>query len=435
MNPLIVDKISKRFLYEKDSGFLYTRQLISSLPTDWHFTVLTPRGFNRDFFDNNHIIKCVEYDYSTSIHQNRYHFNRNILSNTLSYTKDIDVVINNQPEVTANLRVFFKIQRREYPLIINLFHWIDCAESSKFATDLSGFIFRQVEGFNNADLNLFHTNHAFDLFVKSANNERLPHTANDLSKVNFFHPLPTLFGMNPIDLPDKKIVLFNHRLNNTTGWKEVLDICKKLHEEKDDFILWFTDENKDEHTNTNYDWVITKSVSFESYGYLLSNAYFSVCNLQGYATWNMAVLDTMNHGTPVISNDTQLMTELGTITTGDLKHTIIKMLSTTIKLKPHPRIFTDFNYECWVINTIKKRVDGKCPLKYNDVKDYINNTTKKELVNHFWKFHANSNFQKIRWLLLSEGYNDDTSLDYTLYNKPGITPKKTQLLLEDYASM
>ena len=121
MNPLVVDKISKRFLWEKDSGFLYTKQLIQSLPTDWRFTVLTPKNFDRTFFDDEHEIDCVEYDYSTSIHQNRYHFNRNILAKALPYGVDIDVVLNMQPEVTANLRVFFENQRREKPIIIKLF--------------------------------------------------------------------------------------------------------------------------------------------------------------------------------------------------------------------------------------------------------------------------------------------------------------------------
>ena len=243
MNPLVFNKISKKFLAEKDSGILYTKQLIESLPTNWRFTVLVPKGVTADFFGNTHIVECIEYDYSTSIHQNRYHFNRNILSKSFPFTKDVDVVINNQPEVTANLRVFFKIQRREYPLIINLFHWIDCKESSKFASDLSGFIFRQVEGFNEADLNLFHNEYALGLFTKSASENRLPIKQ---VKTGFFHPQPTKFGKNPIELPDKKIVLFNHRLNNSTGWKEIIEICENIRKDNDDFVLWLTDENDDE---------------------------------------------------------------------------------------------------------------------------------------------------------------------------------------------
>ena len=133
MNPLVFNKVTKKFLGEKDSGLLYTKQLINSLPTNWRFTVLVPKGITNDFFGNTHIVDCIEYDYSTSIHQNRYHFNRNILAKTFPFTKDVDIVINNQPEVAANLKVFFKVQRRELPIMINIFHWIDCKESAKVA--------------------------------------------------------------------------------------------------------------------------------------------------------------------------------------------------------------------------------------------------------------------------------------------------------------
>ena len=41
---------------------------------------------------------------------------------------------------------------------------------------------------------------------------------------------------------------------------------------------------------------------------------------------------------------------------------------------------------------------------------------KKEWVNKFWSFHANSNFQIIRWKMLAEeSIKDDTSKEYTTY--------------------
>ena len=420
MNPLVVDKISKKFLWWKDSGFLYTKQLIESLPKTWRFTILVPKDFDSSFFGSDHIIDCIEYDYSTSIHQNRYHFNRNILAKNLPYGTDIDVVLNMQPEVAANLRVFFINQRREKPIIINYFHWIDCKESRKYAKELGGFINRQVEGFNAADLNLFHNQYAFELFVKSANNENLPHKVSDLSKVNFFHPLPTRYGMKPIDLPDKKIILFNHRLNNTTGWREVLSIFKSI--SRDDSVLWFTDEEnlkvkKELEKEKN---IIVKSIPFESYGYVLSKSHFSVCNLQEYATWNMAVLDSMNHGTIVLSNNTPLMKELNTHTTGNLTYSIKEMLDKDkMEILRDMHRFHDFDLESHLIDIISDRVDGKSPKKYEDVFDFISSNSvveKREFVNKFWSFHANSNFQIIRWKLLCDDViQDDTTKTLTTY--------------------
>jgi len=416
MNPLVFNKVTKKFLGEKDSGLLYTKQLINSLPTNWRFTVLVPKGITNDFFGNTHIVDCIEYDYSTSIHQNRYHFNRNILAKTFPFTKDVDIVINNQPEVAANLKVFFKVQRREHPIMINIFHWIDCKESAKVAKDLSGFITRQVEGFNEADLNLFHNEHALRLFTESSVENSLPLKP---IKVGFFHPQPTDFGVEPMDLPDKKIILFNHRLNNTTGWKEVIKICENIRKDRDDFVLWITDENKDEISyKVEKDWLITKAVPFENYGYLLKNSHFSVCNVQGYGTWNMSMLDSLHYGTPVLSPETSLMTQLGANTTDDLESSMREYLESPKKHSDNTGTTVDYDYRRWIVSEIMMRIAGKNPKKYDLVKEYINSTSKRDFVNHFWQFHANSNFQKIRWKLLVDGFVDDTSSSATIYNKP-----------------
>ena len=413
MNPLVFNKISKKFIPDKDSGFLYTKQLIQRLPKDWRFTILVPKGTPDDFFGVSDNIELVEYDYSTSVHQTRYHFNRTILAKTLPYTKDIDVVINNQPEVSANLSVFFKVQRREHPLIINLYHWIDCKESAKFASDLSGYIYRQVEGYNIADLNLFHSEHALDLFTSSANENKLP---LNLNPVGFFHPQPTVFGEKPIQLPNKKIILFNHRLNNSTGWKDIIKICQKIRSERDDFVLWITDENIDEHTDTHQDWIITQKIPFESYGYLLKNSHFSVCNVKDYGTWNMSVLDSLYFGTPVLAPNTPLMKELGATTSNDMFN-LIDMYIKKPKELSSKEITKDFDFASWIYEAIEMRVVDKNPKKYDLVKKYITNTTKKDFVNHFWMFHANSNFQKIRWKLLTDGFMDNVNLSESTYKR------------------
>ena len=419
LNPLVFNKISKKFLAEKDSGILYTKQLIESLPTNWRFTILVPKGVTANFFGNTHIIECIEYDYSTSIHKNRYHFNQTILSKSFPFTKDVDVIINNQPEVASNLKVFFKIQRREHPIIINLFHWIDCKESSKFADDLSGFIFRQVEGFNEADINLFHNEYALRLFRESADENSLP---IGKKQTGFFHPQPTDFGVEPINLPNKKIVLFNHRLNNTTGWKEVLKICEKIREERDDFVLWITDENRDEVSyKVERDWLITKSIPFQSYGYLLRNSLFSICNVKRYATWNMSMLDSLHYGTPVLAQNTPLMKQLGADTTEDLESSISKYIDNSKKpiSWDEIKISNDFDYSTWIYKTILYRIENKNPKKYDQVSEYITiSTPKRDFVNHFWQYHANSNFQKIRWKLLADGFIDDTNNSDTVYSEP-----------------
>jgi len=426
MNPLVVDKISKRFLWEKDSGFLYTKQLINNLPDNWRFTILVPKGFDNDFFPT---AECVEYDYSTSIHQNRYHFNRNILAKLLPYGRDIDVVINNQPEVTANLKVFFQNQRREKPIIINYYHWIDCKESRNFAKELGGFINRQIEGFDNADMNLFHGEYAENLFINSVNENLLPynHTGKN---TGYFKPQPTKFGKKPIDLPPEKIILFNHRLNNTTGWKEVVKSCEKVYKQKQDFVLWITDDQnlKERKFLAQYPWIIVQGIPFESYGYLIKNSHFSLCNTQGYATWNMAVLDSIQNGcVPLVPPNPLYIDMFGGKTPTDYDRDLVKSIRLLLdntktqndELLRQIKIPKDSNLTKWIESNISDRVRGKDIKKYNDVRQYIMEKKvceKRDFVNKFWSFHANSNFQLIRWKLLNIGVKDDTTKKNTTYH-------------------
>lgn len=427
MNPVVVDKISKRFLYQKDSGFLFTKQLINYLPTDWRFTVLVPKGFNSSFFPTNHIVQCIEYDYCTSIHQNRYHFNRNILAKNLPYSTDIDVVINNQPEVSANLRVFFQNQRRESPLIINFFHWIDCKESADFAHNLAGFIYRQLDGALNSDLSLFHNEYAKELFDRSIH--EITSRQHDY-KSGFFQPKPTKFGEDPVTLPKKKIILFNHRLNNTTGWMEVVEACEQLAKTRDDFILWLTDDQimKNQKFFEGKPFIINKRLGFNQYGYLIRNSHFSVCNTKGYATWNMSVLDSVLNGCLPIMPEHDLYKYMFDNTgiyfkLDDLKECIKKHLDNPIeenrselqkiRIKQNEIDLVKFLYD-----EITTRIKDKEITKYDQVVEYIKKkgiAEKSDFVNEFWSFHVNSNFQYIRWKLLSENFHDDTNKSKPTY--------------------
>jgi di/tripeptidase len=72
-----------------------------------------------------------------------------------------------------------------------------------------------------------------------------------------------------------------------------------------------------------------------------------------------------------------------------------------------------------IVNSITKRVqESGVPAKYDEVvKLILHNTgiTKAEIVNGLWAYHVNSNFQHIRWRLLMNGIEDDTSKEVPTY--------------------
>lgn len=435
MNPLIVDKISKRFHYWKDSGFIFTKNLIKDFPINTKFYWLIPEKIYNEkdfkwFCEFNSNIEFIPYPYSSNIHQNRYEFYGNIIRKYFPYTIDIDFIINNQPEVSANLKTWSINQRRDKPIIVSFYHWIDCEKSREFSKELGGYFLRQYEGAEHSDLNMFHNEYAFTLFKGEA--ERI-FKKPLIENVKFFNSPPTKFGNEPIDLPDKKIILFNHRLNNSTNWKFILNELAELYKERQDFILWFTDENeiRNKIDPLKYPFTHFQSLKDENYGYLISKAHFSVCTHKIYSTWNLAVFDAIENGCFTLIPDTSgdIYEYLFKKFRGwgifhnfkNLKEKINSLLNTNVDelktlnelIKNELPYFKDKSVGNDVYQLIIEKIKGRIPLeikKYNDVKSYIQEkgeVSKYDWVNHFWSFHVNSNFQKIRWKLLSEGIKDN----------------------------
>lgn len=452
MNPLVIDKISKKFYYYKDSGFLYTKQLLKSFPKDYRFTWIVPdQVFKKNeqdwFLDAHPNIDFIYYPYPTSIHRNRYDFYGRCILDALPYSTDIDFIINNQPEAAGSLRTLFDTAKRERPIIFNFFHWIDCQESRVFGEDLGGYFYREVEGFIDADYSCFHNDYAFSLFKNEFKN-RFGVSGSDISeivdeKVLHFRPAATLFGKEEIDLSkfsDKKIILFNHRLNQTTQWKEVVKILNEVYKDRQDFVLWITDAANKESSRLvkEYPFVHIQQLEYKNYGFLIEKSHFSICNHKGYSTWNMAALDSIYNGSFTLIPKREVYLDMfGKYEESDLffhqdskelKAKIIELLDKD-KIQTDKIVNSEVLKELFVPNdlifdaklkeTIKSRIP-KTLAKYDKVLNLIKSSgkiSKKDLINSLWSFHCNSNFQKMRWkLLYEEGIIDDSSKKETLYN-------------------
>jgi hypothetical protein len=455
MNPLVIDKISKRFYFYKDSGFIYTKQLLKSFPKDYRFSWLVPdqviKNKNKEcdwFLEAHPNIELLPYPYPTSIHRNRYDFYGKNILDLFPYPTDIDFIINNQPELSGGLRTLFDTAKREKPIIFNFFHWIDCQESRKFGEDLGGYFYREMEGFISADYSCFHNDYAFSLFKNEFKN-RFSEIGSDYSelkesKVLHFKPAATKFGKLPVNLSrfdGKKIVLFNHRLNQTTQWKEVVSIFDEIHNTRKDFVLWMTDAANKESARLvkDYPFVHVEQLPFENYGYLMEKSHFSVCNHKGYSTWNMAAIDAIFNNCFTLIPKREVYIDMF----GEYEYSSVFMHENKKELKEKcialldkPKIETDsiikspklkhlfepndeiFNEK--ILESIEKRCENKTA-KYDLALDLImkNKTiSKKDLINSLWSFHCNSNFQKMRWRFLTmENVADDTTQNNTIYKK------------------
>jgi len=442
-NPLTVDKIGKTFQYWRDSGFIYTKQLIGSLPEGWRFYWCIPDKINQTdwFLEANKNIEIVPYPYSTSIHQNRYNFSVKTLSDYFSYVHDIDAVFCNQPEVSANIRVWFLNQRREKPTIFSFYHWIDCDESKTFGQELSGYSLRQIDGAYNSDYNMFHNGYAFELFLKERN--KIVKQTRDEENCYFFRPSPQKRDITPFEIPtEKKIILFNHRLNGTTQWKEVVSILDEIYKTRQDFMLWMTDDSKLKEFEflRSKPYIKIQNLKDGEYGYLMSKAHFSICNHRGYSTWNMSVIDSIANDCLALIPNREVYKDMFENSIrlygdefshdGNLADIVIKALNRDIldnKILARNIVNADkalfvFSDNVTIKFLLEKEIAKSAttkPAKYKNVLDYIlenKSCYKSDWVNKFWSFHANSNFQIIRdKLLMENSIQDNTTLSKTLY--------------------
>lgn len=454
MNPLITSK-GGDFLFWKDSGFIYTKHLIKSLPSSFRFYWVIPHKIKKRsernwFYEANQNIELVPYPYTTDIHKNRYEFNSERLNKFFSKDVDIDLIINNQPELTTALKNW-RMNKRDDPLIFSFYHWLCCKDSMKFASDIPNYFFRQYDGVLHSDVVFFHTDHAIDLFRNEIMNY-FGHFTGDWStkEVDYFHPPPTKFGTKPFKLPEEKIILFNHRLNNTTQWKEVIEACKRVYEKRQDFVLWMTDDSDMSRTAvqledgssyyaTDQPFIIVKSIPFESFGYLIEKSHFAICNHRGYSTWNMAVLDCFYNGCYSLVPHDGVYKEMFHFSSSvkpprffhkfdNLEYHIKKLLNTSKNILDKRAKIVVENAEAFnasqdhILRHINRLMSKDCKRKhrknYNEVKSYIEEKkicTKKEWQQKFWTFPANRNFRLIRWHLLQDGIKDDTSLNESTY--------------------
>jgi len=451
-NPLVVDKIAHTFQFYMDSGFIFSKQLISDLPHDWRFTWVIPDKIKPDdygwFLDANEIVDVIPYPYPTNIHQARYEFYGKILRDRFEYGHDVDVILNNQPEVSANLRTWASNQRREYPVILSFYHWLDVPESAQFGRELSGYFWRQWDGFLSSDSVFFHNKYSYDLFSSEVDRKVKDTSEIFATKVGLFHPAPTQFGLEYVEMPEEKVILFNHRLNNTTNWKFVVEKLNLLWEKRKDFRLWITDEGgyslHKRYLDT-FPFVYIKRIPENNYGYVISNSHFSICAHKGYSTWNMAILDSISNGLfTVVPADGVYIDMLSPFYHGmmidnmwhryeDLQEKVDALLDTDrlILAKKNEQV-RDYVLGAYsssatltklhIIEHLSRIRGKKPPAKYDQVYDFIKSANgdsveKREWVNKFWSFHVNSNFQRIRhWLLSDGGIVDDTTKEYTTYH-------------------
>jgi len=220
-----------KHIVHADSNYKVMAKTIKWLPM-CHHTILTPENHTiPDLGDN---VTLVPFPYAQSVLFNRGFFHgRHLVKHTDWRAKDFDFVFNHQPELLYN--VYNALLTGRYGMSVesfNFFHWVDCAKSRPTGGYPVGF-FRQLEAIDLSYRSYFHCPVSLD-YMKS-NWDKNKHTSKGVDeevmkeKINYF-PLGVgdLPDQEPFPLPYKKILVFNHRWNNTTGIKKLIKFIESF---------------------------------------------------------------------------------------------------------------------------------------------------------------------------------------------------------------
>ena len=273
---------------KSDSNWKVCEKTILFLP-DCHHYILVPIKHNISLRADN--ITFIKYDYPTSVQLNRGMFDHRRIH--FDFTRvDVDFVFLHQPELTFNIHQWFHTNRYyEDVSYFGFYHWIDCKQSRGSVSGCPSFYMRQLESMHISDAKFVHSDNSM-IYMESNFKERF----DDLCPTYYMPLSSTIDAIEPtqFDLPKKKILLFNHRWNESSGIKKLIDYTDGLSPEE--YTVWVTDEDCPIKNHLFF----VKSLSAQDYSFLVQNCYASLCFIDGYCTWNLAVQDSLILGTPLL---------------------------------------------------------------------------------------------------------------------------------------
>jgi hypothetical protein len=286
--------------HEKCSNYKVMMKTINWLPMCHHY-VLVPN--NNTIPNDRDNVTLIPFDYAGSVTLNRGHFNAREIPRVLKFREiDIDFVFNHQPELSYG--ILNAIQAKRYGgfvKLFNFFHWVDTPQTKPSDVFPDGFI-RQLEGIHLSEYSFFHCEETYKYLESNFKKEGV-FTSINKSKVDEktqYMPLGIDEFPEPEPFPiprDKKIIVFNHRWNATTGMDKLIEYTEGL---SDEYLVWVTDFNasKPKSGRAAPPHFHVESLPFRRYLYLLQQAYTSVCFVDRYMTWNLSVQDSLALGRP-----------------------------------------------------------------------------------------------------------------------------------------
>ncbi len=438
---------STKFMHQMDSNYKVMVKTIKWLPMCHHYVLVPPNNTIPHLGDN---VTKIPFPYAGSVLFNRGFFESKALLKKMDFQKlDIDFIFNHQPELLYN--VYNAILTDRYGMTVdsyNFFHWVDCEKSRPTGGYPVGF-FRQMEAIDLSTKSYFHCPVSLD-YMKS-NWDKIPHTSQGVDenvmkeKINYF-PLGVgdLPDPEPFPLPDKKILVFNHRWNQSCGIKKLIQFTEGL--DRDEWLVWVTDDDA-KHPKAGKpapDWMKVQNLpSGGQYRYLIDNCYATICLVHDYMTWNLSAQDAIKAERPslVYEHPTHdyVLGEDYPFFFND-KKSFLELLDNTPRhygwdLPKHDETFKE--------NLIGDLIEACDSKKKRTVRtpsagmEWLNlilqgNGFKKNLLhNSHPNLYLSNTWEKIRLWCMSKGVKDDPNYQFTKLFIPDDKRDEIQKLVDD----
>ena len=235
----------------------------------------------------------------------------------------------------------------------------------------------------------------------------------------------------PFELPDKKILVFNHRWAKSTGVNRMMEYTQDL----PDYKVWCTDYQAPEE-------YVGSKLNSGQYRYLLENSLASMCFVDNYATWNLSIQDGLSVNKPVLIYDQPAMRKVVGdnyplfFKTKDEFQTQVKNLKNmnnfTWEVKNHDKVFHhNLLYNMKKIMDKERKHIPKDAMNWlycilNGI-NYKHDIAKQVQPN----IQLNSVWQYIRRYLLEIGVKDDINSPYVNYSIPDKIRDKVEDMVKD----
>lgn len=412
---------------EKDSYVVVLSNVIrevNKIKPGVFWTIVTPKEIHSLKFENT---EQLIYDMPTYPNSMRIHFDFNKVMELVDWKNtDYDIVYSHLPEQTLQLSNLFNNQTNIRPKFIGYCHWYEVKENTSysknvFMNNIAGTLEMEECGVNSIWLKELILRRSSELFSKKI--------VNKLSKIIQPHYLGTDSNISEVHSPISKSILFNHRPNEYTGWKDFLKVMDKLYMKRQDFTVYVT------LAEAERPYIKKVNLNREEYSDFLKQMHVGVGYFRNYSAWSISVTDGLSRGLPYLlpdklcygemvgndyplffSNESQFISKLETILDNvNFRKDNEDMLSKIVNKLTWESVVAKWfnNWDIFNLSGLKKETE-----RYRDIYNYIklNGYVSKSNLMDFLGWGVNISITPYR-NLLRESNNIIFMKDGYLYKK------------------